>query len=90
MRKGWKRKKNLDLWAKLDFIATKFDEIKCHWIKGHAGHKENTKADRIAVLEATKRLSTKNFISDSRLSEPEPLLTEILRADQPPSRLSRK
>lgn len=90
MRKGWRRKKNLDLWAKLDSIAAKFDKIKWHWIRGHAGHKENTKADHIAVLEAKKRLSTKNFTSDSRLSEQEPLLTEILRADQPLFRPSGK
>lgn len=56
MRRSWKRKKNLDLWTKLDAIASKFDEIQWHWIRGHAGHKENTKADRIAVLEARKRL----------------------------------
>lgn len=53
--KGWKRKKNLDLWAKLDNIISKFDEISWHWVKGHAGHKENTKADKIAVEEAIKR-----------------------------------
>lgn len=57
MRRGWKRKKNLDLWAKLDAIAAKFNEIQWHWIRGHAGHKENTKADKIAVLEAKKRLN---------------------------------
>lgn len=55
MRQGWKRKKNLDLWTKLDAIAAKFDEIRWHWIRGHAGHKENTKADKIAVSEAKKR-----------------------------------
>lgn len=55
IKKGWKRKKNLDLWAKLDSQITKFEEITWHWIRGHAGHPENTKADRIAVKEARKR-----------------------------------
>lgn len=52
---GWKRKKNTDLWEKLDHIITKFERIDWHWIKGHAGHPENTKADRIAVGEAKIR-----------------------------------
>lgn len=55
IKKGWKRKKNLDLWAKLDVQISKFEEITWHWIKGHSGHPENTKADRIAVEEAKKR-----------------------------------
>lgn len=52
---GWKRKKNLDLWKKLDAVAEKFDRIEWRWIRGHSGHKENTQADRIAVAEAEKR-----------------------------------
>ncbi|MBI4994162.1 ribonuclease HI [Candidatus Peregrinibacteria bacterium] len=56
MRRKWKRKKNLDLWAKLDAITVKFDKLKWHWIRGHGGHPENEAADRIAVLEAKKRL----------------------------------
>lgn len=55
MKHHWKRKKNKDLWEKLDHIITKFERIDWHWIKGHAGHPENTKADRIAVGEAKKR-----------------------------------
>lgn len=55
LTEGWKRKKNLDLWEKIDRIIEKFDHIDWHWIRGHAGHKENTQADRIAVQEAKKR-----------------------------------
>ena len=58
--KGWKRKKNLDLWTKLDSIAEKFEDISWQWIKGHAGHVENEKADKVAVAEAKKR--QKNLI----------------------------
>ena len=52
---GWKRKKNKDLWEKLDHLIAKFEHIEWHWIRGHAGHPENTKADRIAVREAKRR-----------------------------------
>lgn len=51
---GWKRKKNLDLWKKLDALVEKFDEISWHWVRGHAGHPENTQADKIAFLEAKR------------------------------------
>ena len=51
-RNGWKtadRKpvKNLDLWQKLDALAAAHD-IKWHWVKGHAGHDENERADELA------------------------------------------
>jgi len=55
MNKGWKRKKNKDFWEKMDFITSKFDEITWTWVRGHAGHKENTKADQVAVVEAKKQ-----------------------------------
>lgn len=45
---GWKRKKNHDLWARFDAIARGF-ELSFHWIKGHAGHPENERCDRLAV-----------------------------------------
>lgn len=51
---GWKRKKNLDLWKKLDALVEKFDEISWHWVRGHSGHPENTQADKIAWREAKK------------------------------------
>lgn len=46
--KNWKRKKNLDLWARFDELAGKFS-LKFNWIKGHAGHPENERCDRLAV-----------------------------------------
>lgn len=52
---GWKRKKNLDLWEKLDSARGKFDEITWSWVRGHSGHPENTEADKIAWTEAKKR-----------------------------------
>ena len=45
---GWKRKKNQDLWARFDALATRF-RLQFTWIKGHAGHPENERCDRLAV-----------------------------------------
>lgn len=58
--KGWKRKKNQDLWVQLDTAAEKFEEIGWHWVRGHSNHPENTRADKIAVQEATK-IKNNNF-----------------------------
>ena len=46
--KGWKRKKNHDLWALYDSVSQRFN-LSFHWIKGHAGHPENECCDRLAV-----------------------------------------
>jgi ribonuclease HI len=51
-RRGWKtadRKpvKNRDLWERLDELAAGH-EIRWHWVKGHAGHPENERADELA------------------------------------------
>ena len=45
---GWKRKKNGDLWARYDALARGF-KLTFHWLKGHAGHPENERCDRMAV-----------------------------------------
>lgn len=51
--KGWKAKgwpariKNQDLWKALDDELQKHD-VRFHWIKGHAGHPENERADALA------------------------------------------
>ena len=51
-RNGWKtadRKpvKNVELWQQLDELRAKHD-ISWHWVKGHAGHPENERADELA------------------------------------------
>ncbi|HYO88634.1 MAG TPA: ribonuclease HI [Candidatus Limnocylindrales bacterium] len=50
MTKGWKRKKNLDLWAELDAQTAKH-EISWQYVRGHAGHPYNERCDRLAVAE---------------------------------------
>jgi len=53
-RNGWKtadRKpvKNADLWQQLEAAAARHT-ISWHWVKGHAGHPENERADELARL----------------------------------------
>lgn len=55
---GWKAKnwktanrkpvKNQDLWMELDAAVAKHN-VTFHWVKGHAGHPENERADALAV-----------------------------------------
>lgn len=50
---GWKAKnwpakiKNKDLWQTMDELVQQHD-VTFHWIKGHAGHPENERADELA------------------------------------------
>jgi ribonuclease HI len=51
-RRGWltadkKPVKNADLWRRLDDVASGH-EVEWHWVKGHAGHPENERADALA------------------------------------------
>jgi ribonuclease HI len=47
-RKNWKKVKNPDLWQR--FLAVyRRHRVSFHWIKGHAGHPENERCDRLAV-----------------------------------------
>jgi ribonuclease HI len=54
---GWKRNgwrtaekkpvKNVDLWRRLE-AAMSHHDVAWHWVKGHAGHPENERADALA------------------------------------------
>jgi ribonuclease HI len=54
---GWKRNgwrtadkkpvKNLELWQRLETALARH-EVSWHWVKGHAGHPENERADELA------------------------------------------
>ncbi len=51
-RNGWKTAdkkpvKNVELWQRLD-LAIKPHAISWHWVKGHAGHDDNERADELA------------------------------------------
>ncbi|MGQ0456421.1 MAG: ribonuclease HI [Hyphomicrobium sp.] len=54
---GWKRNgwrtadkkpvKNVELWQRLDAV-NRSHSVSWHWVKGHAGHPENERADELA------------------------------------------
>jgi ribonuclease HI len=51
-RRGWQTAdrqpvKNMDLWQQLDAVAAKH-AIEWYWVKGHAGHAHNERADELA------------------------------------------
>lgn len=49
-KNGWKKKgglKNEDLWRQLD-AANQRHQVTWEWVKGHAGHPENERADELA------------------------------------------
>jgi len=62
--RGWrtadkKPVKNDDLWKRLDAARARH-EVKWHWVKGHAGHELNERADQLAnrgivEMKAAKR-----------------------------------
>jgi ribonuclease HI len=53
-KNGWKTAdkkpvKNADLWQRLDEARNRHD-VTWHWVKGHAGHDENERADELARM----------------------------------------
>jgi len=59
-RNGWrtaakKPVKNMELWQQLDEARARHD-VRWHWIKGHAGHPENERADALARKGAENML----------------------------------
>lgn len=53
IKKGFKDVKNPDLWQRFIPLYRRYSP-KLIWIKGHAGHPENEKADRLAVAASQK------------------------------------
>ena len=45
---GFKKKKNSDLWLRFLPLYRRH-QVTFHWLKGHAGHPENERCDRLAV-----------------------------------------
>jgi ribonuclease HI len=66
-RNGWRtadRKpvKNVDLWQRLD-AALAQHKMRWHWVRGHAGHDLNERADELA-REAIKEIRAANAAND--------------------------
>jgi ribonuclease HI len=66
-RNGWRttgRKpvKNVDLWQRLDAALARH-KVHWHWVRGHAGHDLNERADELA-REAIKDMRAANASSD--------------------------
>jgi ribonuclease HI len=65
---GWRTSdkkpvKNIDLWQRLD-ATLKAHQVRWHWVKGHAGHEMNERADvlareAIAEIRAAGRVAAK-------------------------------
>ncbi|MBC7425034.1 MAG: ribonuclease HI [Bacteroidia bacterium] len=47
-QKGWKDKKNIDLWKRF-LLAYEPLKVKMKWVKGHAGNVENERCDVLAT-----------------------------------------
>jgi len=61
-KRGWKTAdkkpvKNADLWQALDKESARH-EVEWHWVKGHAGHRENEICDEIARAAAENPTDT--------------------------------
>lgn|SRR5262249_10283530 len=57
-RNGWRTTakepvKNVDLWQRLD-AALQRHKVEFEWVRGHAGHPENDRADRLARAAITQ------------------------------------
>ena len=72
-KRGWKTagKKpvaNQDLWQQLDALTQKRD-VAWHWVKGHAGHAGNEKADELANLGVTSSSDHSSALHTQNLSK---------------------
>ena len=62
--RGWKRKRgpieNLELWRELDGVLARH-RVRSHWVRGHAGHPENSYADLVATRAAAEQSDSSGF-----------------------------
>ena len=86
-KRGWKTASNKpvanqDLWQQLDTLC-QARKVSWHWIKGHAGHAGNEKADELANLGVTassetadkETLSTSTIITTPKVKKKEPFMS---------------
>lgn len=73
--RGWKTAarepvKNADLWRVLDEVATRH-QVRWLWVRGHAGHPENERADALARRGVEAVRKSGKAVSDSRSNSPD-------------------
>lgn len=51
--KRWKNVKNVDLWMRIDELLNQH-QVQIFWIRGHDGHAENERVDKLAVAAIPK------------------------------------
>lgn len=54
-RRGWKKAdnkapNNVEIWQALYEIKSNFADVKFYWVKGHSGHPQNERVDRLANI----------------------------------------
>jgi ribonuclease HI len=64
LSQGWKAKMNTALVEEIRKLSTGFKQLRFVKVKGHAGHPENERADKLAVQAIQKR--TASFESEKR------------------------
>lgn len=66
-KKGFKGKKNEDLWRKF-LVQYRKHIVRFQWVKGHAGNEFNERADQLAVAAA----NSSNLLVDTEFENPSP------------------
>jgi ribonuclease HI len=71
MKKGWKRKANLDIWSEIDNTMARLSGVKIewHWVKGHSDDHFNERVDKIAVEESKKFNKNQKINIPSQLAD---------------------
>lgn len=65
--KGFARKANADLWSRF-LISYRKHNVRFQWIRGHNGHSQNERCDRLAVAAA----SGANLLTDEEYEKIKP------------------
>ena len=69
-KKGFRKKKNQDLWKRFLVIYKKHN-ISFKWIRGHSGHIENERCDQLAVSASSNLpLKVDTFFEDTHKEPP--------------------
>ena len=69
VKKGFKGKKNKDLWLRYLNLEKQF-HLEFVWVKGHNGHPENERCDVLAVAAATgSNLQTDTFFEEEERNQ---------------------